>query len=107
MNSFYITTKENWAILAETLKTRRHLEASLRPVENLGILSSPKSWQSYEDFKKELEQKRKDLKREYKELWQRLGLKTKLKVQKKIAELKQIETRLWAKCRPDLYPLEQ
>lgn len=107
MNSFYITAEGNWAALRNNLVLRRNLESSLRPVENLGTKSSPKSWQSYEEFQKELKQKRKDLKRENKELWQNLGLKTKLKVQKKIEELKQIETRLWAKCRPDLYPLEK
>jgi hypothetical protein len=106
MNSFFVTTEENWAALEYTLRIRRNLESSLRPVEILGIKASPKSWQSYEDFQKELKQKRQNLKKENKRLWENLALKNKVAVKKKIEELKKIEIELWAKCRPDLYPLE-
>ena len=98
--------KSNWARLSETLVLRRRLQASLRPVKNLGSRSGPAPWQPYSQWEREIKAKRKKTRASNRELWKLQGLKGVTSVKKRIAELMKEEERLWKKVRPDLYPDE-
>lgn len=93
-----------WSELRVTLETRRNLERTLFPVEQIGSSASPMRYQSHAEFVRHLKEVRAVRRQWNMELLARLGLMSEEQVRAKITELKSLEAKLWSLCRPDLYP---
>lgn len=92
-----------WPELHDKLLLRRHLFHSLTDPKDIGSRSWPAPYQTHREWEENLKAKRKQHVIDGKKLWESQGLRTRLQVTKRIAELDTQIAALWHAARPDLY----